>query len=73
MSKKKRRKPRTMSETIRQVILDSGETLYRVSKDSGVTYAPLHRFVQGARGLSMENLDALCEYLGLSLIRDNRR
>ena len=58
-----------MSETVRQAVLDSGETLYRVSKDSGVPYAPVYRFMHGERGLSMENLDLLCRYLGLVLIR----
>jgi transcriptional regulator with XRE-family HTH domain len=59
----------TMSETLRRTILDSGQTLYRVSKDSGVSYATLHRFVTGQRAVSMAALDKLCAYLGLKLTR----
>jgi hypothetical protein len=59
-----------MSEALRRAILESGLTLYRVSKDSGVSYAVLHRFIAGKRAVSMEALDRLCAYLGLRLTTD---
>jgi predicted transcriptional regulator len=58
---------RTMSDILRKAISESGLTLYRISKDSGVPYATLHRFVRGQRGVSMEALDKLCFYLGMRL------
>jgi plasmid maintenance system antidote protein VapI len=65
----KQKEKLTMSETVRQAILESGQTLYRVAKDSGVPYATLHRFVTGERSVSAETLDKLCAYLGLRLVR----
>jgi hypothetical protein len=58
-----------MSDALRQAVLESGLTLYRVAKDSGVSYAVLHRFVVHMRPAAMETLDKLCAYLGLTLTR----
>jgi hypothetical protein len=71
MKRGKRRveKPTTVSQTVRRAVLDSGVTLYRVAKDARVSYAVLHRFVSGKRGLSIETLDKVCHYLGLKLVR----
>jgi transcriptional regulator with XRE-family HTH domain len=60
----------TVSATLRQAIRDSGKTLYRVAKDSGVPYATLHRFMHGKTEVSMASLDKLCAYLGLTLTPD---
>jgi hypothetical protein len=57
----------SMSAVLRQAVLDSGQTMYRVSKGSGVPYAIVHRFVRGGRPASMEALDKLCAYLDLRL------
>jgi hypothetical protein len=64
------RKPKaapTLSDSLRAAIEDSGQTLYRVSKGSGVPYATLHRFMAGKRSVSMEALEKLCAYLELRL------
>lgn len=61
-----------MSETLRQEILDSGLSLYRISKDSGVSYPALHRFVMHRRAASMGALDKLCGYLDLRLTHLNQ-
>jgi plasmid maintenance system antidote protein VapI len=65
----KRERPAAVSGTIREAILESGETLYRVAKDSGVSYATIHGFMTGKRTLSMDAIDKLCIYLGLRLSR----
>jgi hypothetical protein len=65
---RKRETPR-VSNVLRQAVRDTGETLYRVSKDSGVSYAPLHRFMKGQSALSLGAVDRLCAYLGLRLTR----
>jgi len=59
--------PATVSEQLRQAILDSGLTLYRVAKDASVGYASLHRFVSGERTISQDVLDRLCASLDLVL------
>jgi transcriptional regulator with XRE-family HTH domain len=56
-----------VSATLRRAIRDSGKTLYRVAKDSGVPYATLHRFMNGRTEVSLGSLDKLCAYLGLTL------
>lgn len=59
-----------ISEELRQAIRDSGLSLYRISQDSGVAYATLHRFAAGKRAVSMNVMDKLCAYLGLRLTRE---
>src|SRR5262249_25139015 len=63
----KAKPPPAVSEALRGAIRDSGQTLYRVSKGSGVAYAALHRFIAGKRSVSLEAFDKLCAYLGLTL------
>ena len=53
-----------LSDSLRAAVSDSGQSLYRVSKDSGVPYATLHRFMAGKRAVSMEALELLCDFLG---------
>jgi transcriptional regulator with XRE-family HTH domain len=57
-----------LSDQIRQAIVDSGETRYRISKATGINEAAQSKFVHGERGLSLESLDALAEYLHLEIV-----
>ena len=68
-----RRRELTMGETLRQAVRDSGQTLYRVAKDSGVPYATLYRFMSGERDIYLETADKLRAYLGLQLARPRPR
>ena len=54
-------------DTLRQELARAKVSRYRVSLDTGIAQAILSRFVNGKRGLSMENVDTLCRYLGLEL------
>jgi transcriptional regulator with XRE-family HTH domain len=54
-------------DTLRQAIKRAEVSQYRICQDTGIDKAALSRFVSGERGLSMENIDALCRYLGLTL------
>jgi hypothetical protein len=65
-----KRRADTVSEQLRRAVRASGKTLYRVAKDTGISYAPLHRFLHGRSGLRMDLLDQLCSYLGLRLTRE---
>jgi hypothetical protein len=60
----------TVSQQLRRAVRQSGRTLYRVSKDSGLSYPALHRFAAGKKGLSLDSLDRLCAYLGLRLVQE---
>ena len=55
------------TDQLRQAIDDSGLTRYRIAKETGISESNLAQFYHGRRGLSMEALNALGEYLQLKL------
>ncbi len=67
MSKTKRTP--TMSDVLREAIADSGLSLYRIAKDTGVIKTSLMRFMAGETSLRLDKADVLAEYLGLELIK----
>ncbi len=62
-----------MTDQLKRAVADSGQTLYRVAKGSGVDYSALLRFVSGERGLTLESADKVAAYLGLELRPKRRR
>jgi transcriptional regulator with XRE-family HTH domain len=54
-------------DKLRQAVRQASVSRYRIAKDIGISQAILSRFVNNKQGLSMENIDALCSYLGLEL------
>lgn len=56
-----------LSDQLRQIIESWPESRYRIAADTGITESMLSRFMSGSRGLSMESLDTLGEYLGLEI------
>ena len=70
MSKSKTKR-KTLAEQIRQAMIDSEKTQYRIAKDTGISQPLITRFVNGDRGISLETADKLIKYLGLEL-RDCR-
>lgn len=59
----------TVSEQLRKAVEQAPVSRYAISKATGVDQAVLSKFVRGERkGLSMETVDALCDYLGLTLV-----
>lgn len=67
-----KRKPKKMTDQIRQAIDESGRTRYRIAQDTGIDESTLAKFYHGTRGLSLDNLDRLCEYLGLRVVMDRK-
>lgn len=67
-----KRRPKKMTDQIRQAIDDSGLTRYRIAQDTGIDESALAKFYNGHRGLSLDNLDRLCEYLGLRFVMDRK-
>ena len=57
----------TLTEQLREAIETAGVSRYRIAKETGVSAAALSKFVLGQRGLSNKAMDAVGEYLGLSI------
>jgi transcriptional regulator with XRE-family HTH domain len=56
-----------LTDQLRQAIDDSGLTRYRIAKETGISESALAQFYNGHRGLSMEALNALGEFLQLTI------
>lgn len=68
---KKATHPRA-SDQLRDIIRDCELSRYEISKRTGIDQSALTRFMSGERGLSMEALDTLAEYLELDIISRRR-
>ena len=64
----KRKKP-TITDVLQEAITESGLTLYRIAKDTGVVKTCLIRFMRGETSLRLDKADVLAEYLGLELVK----
>ena len=67
-----KRKPKTVTDELRRAIADSGLTLYRIAKDSGVPHAALYRFVNREQDIKLATADKLAAYLGLRLTHSKK-
>ncbi len=56
-----------LTDQLRQAIDASGLTRYRIAKETGISESALAQFYNGHRGLSMESLNALGEFLQLTI------
>ena len=65
--KAKPRRSKLLTDQLRQAIDDSGLTRYRIAKETGISESALAQFYNGHRGLSMEALNALGEFLQLTI------
>ena len=61
-----------LQDQLREAIGDSGLTLYRIAKDSGIAYPVLFRFARGERDLTLETATKLADYFGMRLTRPKR-
>lgn len=59
--------PKKLTDQLRQAIDACGLTRYEIAKRTGIDESALAKFYNGHRGLSMEALNALGEYLQLTL------
>ena len=64
MGKRRRQK---LTDQLRQAIRDAGVTRYKISQETGIYESTLSKFIHGERGLSMDSLDRLGEYLKLEI------
>jgi transcriptional regulator with XRE-family HTH domain len=58
---------RTITDAIRQAIVESGLPLQQISEKTGVERASLSRFVRGERSLRLDMVDKLAANFGLEL------
>ena len=56
-----------LSDQIRRAVDDCGRTRYRISNETGIDQSTLSRFMSGERGLPMNTLDKLADYLDLNI------
>ncbi len=70
MSKSKKKVMGTMSEVLRQAIVDSEIPLLVLERETGVQRASIRRFLRGERSLHLDVADKLATHLGLVLVRE---
>ena len=63
-----RRRAKKLSDQMRRAIDESGQTRYRIAVETGIDQSALAKFYNGHRGLSMDAVDRLGEYLGLQIV-----
>ena len=63
-----RRTIKKLTDQLRRAIEDSGFTRYEIAKATGIDESALAKFYNGRRGLSMKALNALGEFLQLTII-----
>ncbi len=62
----------TLSDQVRQAIVDSGLSRYRIAQESGIDESALAKFYNGQRGFNSNTLDILGKYLGLRIVMDRK-
>lgn len=62
-----------LSEQLREAIEKAGVSRYEIAKQTGVSETTLCRFVSGERGISVDAMDAIGQYLGLSIGNQKKR
>lgn len=53
---------------LRAAISESGHSRYAISKATGIDQGHLSNLMSGKAGLSLENLEKICGFLGLEII-----
>ena len=61
-----------LSDQLRAAIDASGMSRYAICAAIGLDQSVMSRFMAGASGLSVENIDRLGELLGLALVTTNK-
>ena len=60
---------RSISDTLRRAIVESGLSHNALAQATGVTRASILRFVRGDQSLRLDKADLLAAYLGLTLTK----
>jgi len=62
-----------LSDQLREAIVKADVSRYEISQETGVDQAALSKFVLGRRGISVDAMDAVGLYLGLSITTSRPR
>jgi hypothetical protein len=60
-------------DDIRKAINASDTSRYRISKNTGLSESHLSQFMDGTKGLSVEAVELLADYLGLEIVARPKR
>jgi DNA-binding phage protein len=72
MGSTKKRKPKLLSDQLREILDDGPMTRYRLSKEAGVDQGQLSRFVLGKGQLTFHTLDKIGSVLGLRFVLEQK-
>ncbi len=64
----RRKKSRTMTETLRQAIADSGLAFIEIERQTGVLRQTLMKFARNEQSLRLDMADKLAEFFALELV-----
>jgi hypothetical protein len=59
-----------LSDQLRQAVLKCGKTRYRIGVETGIAHSIISRFINHGAGMSLANVDKLCECIGVRLVHD---
>ncbi len=62
------RRRRQLSDQLRDLIENGAHSRYRISKETGLDKGALSHFMAGHRGMSMDSIDKLGEFLDLVIV-----
>lgn len=65
-----KKKTELFSDQLRRAVKRSGYSQYTICRETGIDKSVMSKFVRDLRGLQMDTVDTLCEYLGLRLTAD---
>ena len=57
-----------MSDQLRQAVLRCDKTRYRIGVETGIAHSIISRFINHGAGVSLANVDKLCECIGAELV-----
>ena len=63
-------RPIKFSDQIREAILEAPISRYRLGVEAEVPHETISRFVNGHRGISLENLDKIAKVIRLKVVID---
>lgn len=63
----------SLLDEIKHAVESSGQTRYRIAKESGVSASLLSRLMSGKRGLSVETVELLAKHFGLEIVVRKRK
>jgi len=61
----------TIADVLREKIRNTGKSVFKISRESGVAQPVLSRFMSGKRSVNLETVEKLCAYFNLILVHKN--